>query len=156
MGSSPLARGTPAMWVDETFSLGLIPARAGNTSQQKPTRNRRGAHPRSRGEHPAKTAVAEPDPGSSPLARGTREGFSCEALEVGLIPARAGNTQSTGMSHRGRWAHPRSRGEHLAGRWRRRARSGSSPLARGTPSGAVGGGYGDGLIPARAGNTLAR
>ena len=155
-GSSPLARGTLVSRNPLETVVGLIPARAGNTPPRQQSQNPTLAHPRSRGEHPAKTAVAEPDPGSSPLARGTREGFSCEALEVGLIPARAGNTQSTGMSHRGRWAHPRSRGEHLAGRWRRRARSGSSPLARGTPSGAVGGGYGDGLIPARAGNTLAR
>ena len=50
-GSSPLARGTRCGHLLVSWSAGLIPARAGNTYRFASTRTRRGAHPRSRGEH---------------------------------------------------------------------------------------------------------
>ena len=94
-----------------------------------------------------------PSKGSSPLARGTPVASTTEEVLTGLIPARAGNTQEFLELHRRIRAHPRSRGEH----WERlRAHlgvSGSSPLARGTPSVQVHKLLGAGLIPARAGNT---
>ena len=74
---------------------------------------------------------------------------------AGLIPARAGNTYPRGVYAVPCWAHPRSRGEHrfIGGvMWRVR---GSSPLARGTHSSNPNQEYVEGLIPARAGNTLA-
>ena len=71
--------------------------------------------------------------GSSPLARGTRQGAHERHRGVGLIPARAGNTWFPIRRYPAFGAHPRSRGEHgvlfsgcLGMRW---------------------------LIPARAGNT---
>ena len=73
----------------------------------------------------------------------------------GLIPARAGNTIPCPFVVVSVRAHPRSRGEHP--RISRRARPcwGSSPLARGTqPTGIFDSGA-SGLIPARAGNTVA-
>ena len=71
-GSSPLARGTPG--ADELITPlnGLIPARAGNTGYGFCGADHAWAHPRSRGEHHVFFAVDKPNPGSSPLARGTR------------------------------------------------------------------------------------
>ena len=50
-GSSPLARGTPNRTIDDIDTIGLIPARAGNTRASPCHRSYRRAHPRSRGEH---------------------------------------------------------------------------------------------------------
>ena len=52
-------------------------------------------------------------------------------------------------------AHPRSRGEHVALIQGMTSFAGSSPLARGTPSAGTFPGGSAGLIPARAGNTIA-
>ena len=56
-GSSPLARGTPAQFHGATVRFGLIPARAGNTRSRMSRRGLLGAHPRSRGEHPPRSAA---------------------------------------------------------------------------------------------------
>ena len=153
MGSSPLARGTHSSDQKRRQRPGLIPARAGNTATPKNTVSGSRAHPRSRGEHRAEWHLVICLVGSSPLARGTLGLEVCHSLEVGLIPARAGNTWGLDGDGKKAGAHPRSRGEHA-----RRARSvaacaGSSPLARGTPGGREGLGGVVGLIPARAGNT---
>ena len=71
----------------------------------------------------------------------------------GLIPARAGNTPSPQGTVRSRWAHPRSRGEHLLLTVNALLAWGSSPLARGTPRHLKALSAAAGLIPARAGNT---
>ena len=118
--------------VDELH--GLIPARAGNTSprsQQQPSRR---AHPRSRGEHSGEFHDSGSVQGSSPLARGTQLNTrECHAV-VGLIPARAGNTDERRIGDDETGAHPRSRGEHGKTVTQVFSHPGSSPLARGTPS----------------------
>ena len=152
-GSSPLARGTPTQALGHVLFAGLIPARAGNTSPGLPCANPRRAHPRSRGEHDAKNPPGTTATGSSPLARGTHHALRSVASRLGLIPARAGNTEYNRPANIANRAHPRSRGEHILSASCCCPRAGSSPLARGTqwllrlrctvP----------GLIPARAGNT---
>ena len=72
----------------------------------------------------------------------------------GLIPARAGNTNTGGNRARRGGAHPRSRGEHLDKDVLTLSEAGSSPLARGTHRYGAEAGSLDGLIPARAGNTV--
>ena len=112
-----------------------------------------GAHPRSRGEHKSSRKENQNVPGSSPLARGTRELRGSSWLPGGLIPARAGNTMTVSSGAACRRAHPRSRGEH---RWLHsfeRRHGGSSPLARGTLFVSSINQEFQGLIPARAGNT---
>ena len=114
--------------------------------------------------------------GSSPLARGTHHPHHHSCGDLGLIPARAGNTMCLTSRLRIGWAHPRSRGEHLLDGLPLNVSGGSSPLARGTlrVTVAVGplegssplargtrliheeGSAGLGLIPARAGNTVRR
>ena len=91
-GSSPLARGTPAASSPWRCCRGLIPARAGNTAEDRGVVLRNRAHPRSRGEHSNRLSQSVQAQGSSPLARGTRAALFVVARAGGLIPARAGNT----------------------------------------------------------------
>ena len=154
-GSSPLARGTLKANRGGELYGGLIPARAGNTFSASSLRRRARAHPRSRGEHRCTLRPGLAGRGSSPLARGTLGNVGYARDATGLIPARAGNT----CVHRGHRslhrAHPRSRGEHLADAEGVCYYEGSSPLARGTHYCRFSCYNYYGLIPARAGNTLA-
>ena len=193
-GSSPLARGTPPRRRHDGGDARFIPARAGNTSSGAAARRSGTVHPRSRGEHLGLDLRSLEQGGSSPLARGTRDGsppraparpvhprsrgehaWGCRCrwpgcgssplargthprprrVRTGLrfIPARAGNTWRTNCASWWRAVHPRSRGEHGGLAREPLARSGSSPLARGTPRGSSGAGEGGRFIPARAGNT---
>ena len=96
------------------------------------------------------------DWGSSPLARGTPLIPAHQAAAVGLIPARAGNTQRNDGGGSYVRAHPRSRGEHMDLLGILLVAWGSSPLARGTRALAPTPTDAKGLIPARAGNTVLR
>ena len=91
--------------------------------------------------------------GSSPLARGTLAVAIRAVVLVGLIPARAGNTEDMHAPYGYLQAHPRSRGEHGCLLKAGNAAGGSSPLARGTLTMARRLKRVWGLIPARAGNT---
>ena len=73
----------------------------------------------------------------------------------GLIPARAGNTSVLNAAFKELGAHPRSRGEHINQKGKIEIETGSSPLARGTRQEDIQNPRDGGLIPARAGNTLA-
>ena len=153
-GSSPLARGTqlPTLWC--VLCCGLIPARAGNTIATSCLKRARRAHPRSRGEHNLSRRLWTLRRGSSPLARGTRQITGAVTDVRGLIPARAGNTDSSSNRSISSWAHPRSRGDHRQIPHPKSSGVGSSPLARGPPWRYRGVLYDPGLIPARAGTTL--
>ena len=74
--------------------------------------------------------------GSSPLARGTRQGASASAWRSRFIPTRAGNTRNAVKLVPKIPVHPHSRGEHV-----------ESPLA--SPADRR-------FIPTRAGNTYGR
>ena len=112
-GSSPLARGTPRWCHTPKCRPRFIPARAGNTARTTGAACRSAVHPRSRGEH-IWTHVAVPKHGgSSPLARGTRQGRLARPADQRFIPARAGNTDDGIGALPGIAVHPRSRGEHL-------------------------------------------
>ena len=91
-GSSPLARGAPALVDGGGLRGGLIPARAGSTRSGSGTF----------------TAGS----GSSPLARGALGRPRTAANVQGLIPARAGSTLARRRKRSSPRAHPRSRGEH--------------------------------------------
>ena len=69
--------------------------------------------------------------GSSPLARGLRRAHEKHIPGDRIIPARAGFTEKSGLTHLTMRDHPRSRGVYrmmgiLGSMW-----IGSSPLARG-------------------------
>ena len=94
-----------------------------------------------------------PASGSSPLTRGKLREVQEWREDQGLIPAHAGKTHWLPGPRNLTKAHPRSRGENVAGRDDDVAAGGSSPLTRGK----LGGGWGlrgrAGLIPAHAGKT---
>ena len=92
-----------------------------------------------------------PAKGLSPLARGNLYQFHSTRLQVGPIPARAG--EPYGLSHfeLGTGAYPRSRGGTAACVVIRSPLLGLSPLARGNRLGHGARQIAQGPIPARAG-----
>ena len=74
-------------------------------------------------------------------------------MGVGLIPARAGTTGLCDHAAARSGAHPRSRGDHDISVLFTAPQKGSSPLARGPPTGGAPAASELGLIPARAGTT---
>ena len=174
LGSSPLARGLPLRITTIRPPTRIIPARAGFTVTVPPTSAQPWDHPRSRGVYPTSAAPSPTKSGSSPLARGLREGrcrWSCSwgdhprsrgvylvqtvslTVDRWIIPARAGFTPRGRVRGRGRPDHPRSRGVYPSGSYASMMRDGSSPLARGLPPTGPPGRAGRGIIPARAGFT---
>ena len=152
-GSSPLTRGKLAYRVKTFAQLRLIPAHAGKTRGEHGRCRAAQAHPRSRGENVSPSARRAVARGSSPLTRGKRRLTRSELAHARLIPAHAGKTPGTLLYWGNPAAHPRSRGENVAGGEREALGAGSSPLTRGKhipPSRSV---WGLGLIPAHAGKT---
>ena len=136
VGSSPLARGTLRPPAERRGADRFIPARAGNTNHIPRGSGGGGVHPRSRGEHDFYCALTGNDTGSSPLARGTLLHLRVVGAVRRFIPARAGNTSSSGRAAGGQ--------------------IGSSPLARGTRPVQSRRIPRRRFIPARAGNTRSR
>ena len=114
-GSSPLARGLQFQDAIVAFGMGIIPARAGFTSNRNLTDSLREDHPRSRGVY-------------HPVTAETR-------TITRIIPARAGFTRSPRPPRRSMPDHPRSRGVYSGDSTRPAVLTGSSPLARGLRGG---------------------
>ena len=152
-GSSPLARGPLTPVSLSATSMGLIPARAGTTLSRDLKAFKPGAHPRSRGDHADLALYNRAYWGSSPLARGPQLVIPAARARGGLIPARAGTTDSLPETQERVWAHPRSRGDHSPSATAGAAAAGSSPLARGPLLKSGKTSQYAGLIPARAGTT---
>ena len=114
-GSSPLARGLRPWGFRVWGPIGIIPARAGFTTECQAILTTREDHPRSRGVYLVVVRESSPDLGSSPLARGLHRNTIAPGNSFRIIPARAGFTcisitcGSTAMDH------PRSRGVYPRG-----------------------------------------
>ena len=110
-------------------------------------------HPRSRGvyDKPLTTDISQV--GSSPLARGLQELLEHVVLGRGIIPARAGFTESHAHFVIAARDHPRSRGVYALRHRHAPLGQGSSPLARGLPIRVQATPVRDRIIPARAGFT---
>ena len=135
-GSSPLARGLPAVAGPRRHRHRIIPARAGFTQKSLHRDVLLEDHPRSRGVYSRSPPARTQTMGSSPLARGLRR-------RENLLPG----------AHED---HPRSRGVYGLGAPAHLSSSGSSPLARGLrPLVPVASDL-TGIIPARAGFTRTR
>ena len=91
-GSSPHVRGTRAVEHHEREPRGIIPACAGNTSPRAFSAPSGGDHPRMCGEHAKATIIRGDSKGSSPHVRGTLGRQLRLRVELGIIPACAGNT----------------------------------------------------------------
>ena len=112
-------------------------------------------HPRSRGVYETAVTRHRPQSGSSPLARGLLRPHRNLSWWFRIIPARAGFTVAVAVLMVMVPDHPRSRGVYY---WTGQAGGvtvGSSPLARGLLYRRAAGEAADGIIPARAGFTLA-
>ena len=153
LGSSPLARGLPALDVHDELMAGIIPARAGFTERAAMGGAEAWDHPRSRGVYPTVTLNPANDVGSSPLARGLPEGQCAVCEKDRIIPARAGFTPCPACATGTERDHPRSRGVYLLDSGASRIAVGSSPLARGLRRRRRTRCAGWGIIPARAGFT---
>ena len=94
--------------------------------------------------------------GSPPLARGTVRLPRLFLVYPGITPARAGNRHHAKSENLRLRDHPRSRGEQPCSALRKRMRVGSPPLARGTAMADQFARGGDGITPARAGNSTGK
>ena len=112
LGSSPHARGARRKPRPRRMVHGLIPACAGSTAAVPAGTRPRWAHPRMRGEHRGEASTGSRLRGSSPHARGAREGAPQAGPAPRLIPACAGSTSTADRMIREARAHPRMRGEH--------------------------------------------
>ena len=151
LGSSPLARGLLWSVMDVSPRWGIIPARAGFTTDRDDILTSMPDHPRSRGVYNRPRSRSRRCAGSSPLARGLLPGTMGLPGDDRIIPARAGFT-AVWATTGGRLAdhprsrgvyrdvavlvrlqedHPRSRGVYHGGKYEIPFGRGSSPLARG-------------------------
>ena len=154
-GSSPRARGTPLPRKDQPHGpRRFIPACAGNTLPDIVAGGLVSVHPRVRGEHLASLGDGPIPNGSSPRARGTRDGKRrLQPLAQRFIPACAGNTDDQWARSAPGPVHPRVRGEHIESFSSRARDIGSSPRARGTRIRSRFARRQHRFIPACAGNT---
>ena len=132
-GSSPRGRGKPAGRVTSSWTLGLIPARAGKTRRTKICLESTGAHPRAGGENPPRPAKSQSSAGSSPRGRGKQVTKLVGGSVWGLIPARAGKTGKAVTLAVYLGAHPRAGGENVVVLIMAMVSLGSSPRGRGKP-----------------------
>ena len=177
MGSSPRVRGTHLALAAPALVAGIIPACAGNTIRRISQACFRRDHPRVCGEHDLLNYVDARRLGSSPRVRGTLVEGVPSVLNIGIIPACAGNTVDSAWSAGACGDHPRVCGEHFyemnrkdqypriipacagntdAGDYLTTGQSGSSPRVRGTRALGHETGRFAGIIPACAGNTFRR
>ena len=153
-GSSPRGRGKhqPRNWRKPRG--GLIPARAGKTSEAVRHTHTRRAHPRAGGENQTNRNTGGGELGSSPRGRGKLDTMSRGWTCTRLIPARAGKTSSGCGPSSNAPAHPRAGGENYPDSPMGGEERGSSPRGRGKQGAHLGYLVCARLIPARAGKTL--
>ncbi len=131
-GLSPLARGTRSTITSKSAESRFIPAGAGNSVLSLPYIARISVYPRWRGELISSLEYMSCAHGLSPLARGTPRHAGRAAIPPRFIPAGAGNSFSSSSIAVVLTVYPRWRGELVTNIFAVQARSGLSPLARGT------------------------
>ena len=151
-GSSPHTRGTRIPRHPSSPKIRFIPACAGNAGSGVSSSSVSPVHPRMRGERSAGGRPAWACLGSSPHARGTRQGVPPLSEALRVIPACAGNAGTSPASTARHSVHPRMRGERETGTDRLGRVYGSSPHARGTPHRSTRTPCAGRFIPACAGN----
>jgi len=110
LGSSPPARGrVPGRQVAERNS-GFIPACAGESVRARNPGNAARVHPRLRGGEFPRRCRADRLDGSSPPARGRGCPAQCRRVQLGFIPACAGERVPRSVSAGSTGVHPRLRG----------------------------------------------
>ena len=113
-GSSPRVRGAVVSPLVCNNRLGIIPARAGSRAEHGGPCRRARDHPRACGEQRAPRASRATWTGSSPRVRGAAI-TDTEGTHVhGIIPARAGSSETVSIPYTSRRDHPRACGEQVS------------------------------------------
>ncbi len=150
-GLSPLARGNRHRARRRRTAAGPIPARAGEPNVSPRLRDAITAYPRSRGGTEGAKLPGRLAKGLSPLARGNLGHSPARPMDVGPIPARAGEPCVGVRRLAALRAYPRSRGGTRRRLLEGAVMLGLSPLARGNHDFDAGLLADVGPIPARAG-----
>ena len=153
-GSSPHGRGKRLREQRAARRVRLIPAWAGKTAPNRPTRPGWAAHPRMGGENAGPPRRRVRPRGSSPHGRGKPRAAGCPRPRGRLIPAWAGKTRTPARSASAWPAHPRMGGENVVGGRVAVEGEGSSPHGRGKLSPRWKSETNTRLIPAWAGKTI--
>ena len=151
-GPSPRVRGIRRRAAAERPDVGSIPARAGNPPPHARRGHRSRVHPRACGESGPRARRRRSRAGPSPRVRGIPLRARVVDIEVGSIPARAGNPAGPSTTGCRPTVHPRACGESAGGGGARRRGPGPSPRVRGIRPPSTSRGRERGSIPARAGN----
>ena len=154
-GSSPHTRGTRITPLPSP-KIRFIPACAGNAGSGVSSSSVSPVHPRMRGERSAGGRPAWACLGSSPHARGTRQGVPPLSEALRFIPACAGNAGTSPASTARHSVHPRMRGERGLVGVLKPPGGGSSPHTRGTHDVCLIDTPPSRFIPAYAGNARRR
>ena len=111
-GSSPRMRGSHQAFFLEIRIRGIIPAHAGLTSTIQMPSVRQGDHPRACGAHSPQCAWSDDHTGSSPRMRGSLHAVGVLVELLRIIPAHAGLTYRSRITHLPQRDHPRACGAH--------------------------------------------
>ena len=151
-GPSPRVRGIHAGQHRRDSSRRSIPAGAGNPASRfgGPPRSR--VHPCGCGESRIAHCLTLTGSGPSPRVRGILVGGAGDCLDLGSIPAGAGNPCRPSPPTPPSGVHPRGCGESGVAPGQTRTRTGPSPRVRGIPRQPPAEAAPQGSIPAGAGN----
>ena len=153
VGSSPRVRGKLLALHISVAQARIIPARAGQTFLQFAERAQVADHPRACGANSDSSSFFARAIGSSPRVRGKRKPLRSSRSTRRIIPARAGQTDTSVKSRNGGPDHPRACGANRLRSAYNRAVSGSSPRVRGKHAPTLRVATRSRIIPARAGQT---
>ena len=152
-GSSPRVRGAVCRCVCGICRVGIIPARAGSSTDRCAATSWRRDHPRACGEQKLATVKVFGRWGSSPRVRGAAERRRPGEAGRGIIPARAGSSATSLEVSLAPRDHPRASGEQENVIRKLTSRKGSSPRVRGAVPQKRWRVFRTGIIPARAGSS---
>ncbi len=155
-GRSPPTRGSLAGREAMAEPLGSIPAHAGEPVARRRTDGRRRVDPRPRGGATGLGVVGLLLLGRSPPTRGSPRELVVAGVEVGSIPAHAGEPRHRPPGGRAPRVDPRPRGGAEPVTPQRSTPRGRSPPTRGSPTMEPNGWRGEGSIPAHAGEPGSR
>ena len=132
-GLSPRTRGNRRHAGSGNRGAGSIPAHAGEPATSAISPSNTGVYPRARGGTLSGRFTPIPDQGLSPRTRGNLVENSRFFLQLGFIPAHAGEPWITLNGVDKAWVYPRARGGTRTLRTLQQCRSGLSPRTRGNP-----------------------
>ena len=130
-----------------------IPARAGETFDQRHVARHDEVHPRACGGNCSRRIASLLKGGPSPRVRGKPKSGRFPNAAKRSIPARAGETCAAGVCRRGEKVHPRACGGNISMLSPSISMIGPSPRVRGKPKSGLSPNASRRSIPARAGET---